>query len=74
MHAQHDTGNDKDGGQQWRKWNKKMNLCYFDVGRKSIGDHKHGYVVDPVGKAENYLGQNHLTTKSLCHCEYTWKS
>ena len=27
--------------------------------------------MDPVGKAENYLGQNHLI---LCHCEYTWKT
>ena len=51
-----------------------MNLCYFDVGRKSISDHGHGYVVDPVGKAENYLGQKHLTTESLYHFEYTWKS
>ena len=29
------------------------------------------YIVDPVGKAENYPGQNHLI---LCYCEYTWKS
>ena len=66
-----DAGNDEDGGQQFRKWNKKTKLLYFDVGRESIDDHGHGYVVDPVGKAGNYLGQNHLI---LCHCEYTWKS
>ena len=66
-----DAGNDEDGGQQLRKWNKKTNLFYFDVGRESIDDHGHGCVMDPVGKAENYLGQNHLI---LCHCEYTWKS
>ena len=48
-------------------------ISMFD-GWKSISDHGHSYVVDPVGKAENYLGQNHLTTKSLWHCEYTWKS
>ena len=68
-----DAGNDEDGGQKFRKrkWNKKTNLFYFDVGRESIDDHGHDYVVDPVGKAENYLGQVHLI---LCHCEYTWKS
>ena len=65
-----DAGNYEDGGQQFRKWNKKTNLFYFDVGRESIDDHGHGYVVDPVGKAENYPGQNHLI---LCYCEYTWK-
>ena len=68
-----DAGNDEDGGQQFRKWNKKTNqltnLLYFDVGWESIDDHGHGYVVDPVGKAENYPGQNHLI---LCYCEYTW--
>ena len=66
-----DAGNDEDGGLQFRKWNKKTNLLYFDVGRESIDYHRHGYVVDPVGKAENYPGQNHLI---LCYCEYTWKS
>ena len=66
-----DAGSDEDGGQQFCKWNKKTNLFYFDVGRESIDDHGHGYVVDPVGKAENYPGQNHLI---LCYCEYIWKS
>ena len=65
-----DAGNDEDGLQQFRKWNKKTNLFNFDVGQESIDDHGHGYVVDPVEKAENYLAQNHLI---LCHCEYTWK-
>ena len=37
-----DVGNDQDGGQQFRKWNKKTNLFYFDVGRESINDHGHG--------------------------------
>ena len=59
-----DAANDEDGGQQFHKWNKKMNLLYFDVGRESIDDHEHG--VDPVGKAKNYPGQNHLI---LCYCE-----
>ena len=66
-----DACNDEDGGQQFRKWNKKMNLFYFDVRWETIDNHRHSYVVDLVGKAENYLGQNHLI---LCHCEYTWKS
>ena len=51
-----DAGNDEDDGQQFRKWNKKTNLLYFDVGRESIDYHGHGYVVVPVGKAENYPG------------------
>ena len=62
------AGNDKDCGQQDRKCNKKTNVFYFDVGRKSVDDHGHGYDVVPVGKDENDLGQNHLTTESLCHC------
>ena len=48
-----------------------MNLFYFDVRWESIDDHGHGYVVDTVGEAEKYLGQNRLI---LCHREYTWKS
>ena len=47
-----DAGNDEDGGQQFRKWNKKTNLFYFDVGRESIDDHGHCYFVNPVGKLE----------------------
>ena len=48
--SSNDADNDEDGGQQFRKWNKKTNLFYFDVGRESIDDHGHGYVVDPVEK------------------------
>ena len=44
------AGNDEDGRQQFRKWNKKTNLFYFDVTWESIDDHGHGYIVDPVGK------------------------
>ena len=42
LDCSNDVGNDQDGGQQFRKWNKKTNLFYFDVGRESIDDHGHG--------------------------------
>ena len=41
-----DAGNDEDGRQQFRKWNKKTNLLYFDVRWESIDYHGHGYVVE----------------------------
>ena len=54
---------------RFKKTNQLTNLLYFDVGWESIDDHGHGYVVDPVGKVENYPGQNHLI---LCYCEHKW--
>ena len=42
-----------------------MNIFYFDVSWKSADVHGHGYDVVPVGKAENDLGQNNLTTESV---------
>ena len=74
------AGNDEDGGQHDRKCSKKTNVFYFDVGQESVNnhdqshDHGDGHDVVPMEKAEDDLGQNHLTTESLCHCGQTWEN